>query len=362
MRSRRNRPLASRGITAVIAVAVAGSILPGELATAAPPSIPDKRVPVTGTKTVTLVTGDRVHVTGEHVSIERGPGRSTMQFRRYRSGGDTYVVPLDAAPLAASGLLDRRLFDVTKLIEFGYDDAHRTALPLIVTTQSASAARSLTGAHPGRDLPSIGATAVQTPKTDAAAFWASAHAVHGLAPAIQRIQLDGPVKATLDQSVPQIGAPAAWKAGFTGKGTTVAVLDTGIDTTHPDLAGLVVQSRNFTSTATAGDEAGHGTHVASTIAGSGAASHGRFKGVAPGSRLLNVKVLDDSGQSTDSTVIAGMEWATAQGARIVNMSLGGEFAGDPTDALSTAVNRLTAQTGALFVIAAGNAGAARAIG
>nr|WP_258545112.1 S8 family serine peptidase [Micromonospora provocatoris] len=75
---------------------------------------------------------------------------------------------------------------------------------------------------------------------------------------------------TLDHSVPQIGAPTAWAAGYTGKGVRVAVLDTGVDLTHPDLAGKVAESRNFTEEANPDDIVGHGTHVASTIAGSGA--------------------------------------------------------------------------------------------
>ncbi|MDQ1645765.1 MAG: hypothetical protein QOJ50_1949, partial [Cryptosporangiaceae bacterium] len=358
MRFGQKPPLLSWGITAVIAVAATGAALPGQPATAAPPSGKPAPVPASGTRSVTLITGDRVHVTGEKLSIERASGRARMPFHEYRSGGDSFAIPLDAEPLVAAGLVDRRLFNVTKLIRFHYDDASRSSLPLIVT--GAAAARSLTA---GRALPSIGGTAVSTPKKDAAAFWAGLRsaATPGIAattPKPQHVYLDGPVTATLDKSVPQIGAPVAWQAGYTGTGSTVAVLDTGIDTTHPDLAGLVTEAKNFSTADSVADFYGHGTHVASTIAGSGAASQGRFKGVAPGAKLLNVKVLDDSGNGTDSQIIAGMEWAVAHGARVVNMSLGGQFAGDPGDALSQAVNRLSASSGALFVVAAGNSGPA----
>jgi subtilisin family serine protease len=67
----------------------------------------------------------------------------------------------------------------------------------------------------------------------------------------------------------------------------VAVLDTGIDTTHPDLQGRVVAEANFTPEPSANDGNGHGTHVASTVAGSGTASGGQRKGVAPGAELMN---------------------------------------------------------------------------
>lgn len=159
----------------------------------------------------------------------------------------------------------------------------------------------------------------------------------------------------LDRSVPQIGAPAAWAAGFDGTGTKVAVLDTGIDTGHPDLAGKVVAEQDFSGTGTTTDKFGHGTHVASTVAGSGAGSDGKYKGVAPGARLLNGKVLDDQGGGTDSGIIAGMEWAVAQGADVVNLSLGGPDSPD-VDPMEEAVNRLSAESGTLFVIAAGNEG------
>ncbi|MFE2094582.1 S8 family serine peptidase [Streptomyces sp. NPDC059460] len=97
---------------------------------------------------------------------------------------------------------------------------------------------------------------------------------------------------TLDQSVPQIGAPEAWAAGYDGTGTKVAVLDTGIDPDHPDVAGRVKKTQNFTDDPDAVDHHGHGTHVASTIAGSGAASGGKYKGVAPGADLYIGKVLN----------------------------------------------------------------------
>ncbi|WP_407659324.1 S8 family serine peptidase [Jiangella rhizosphaerae] len=163
---------------------------------------------------------------------------------------------------------------------------------------------------------------------------------------------------TVDEdSAPQIGAPEAWAAGFTGAGVTVAVLDTGIDSTHPDLAGKVVAEANFSASDSTTDRYGHGTHVASIVAGTGAASDGQRRGIAYEADLLNVKVLDDGGSGPMSEVIAGMEWAVANGADVVNLSLGvrGGYT-DGTDPASQAVDRLSAESDALFVIAAGNDG------
>ncbi|WP_440902429.1 S8 family serine peptidase, partial [Actinosynnema sp.] len=145
-----------------------------------------------------------------------------------------------------------------------------------------------------------------------------------------------------------IGAPAAWASGLTGAGARVAVLDTGVDAAHPDLAGAVVESANFGDSADAGDRNGHGTHVASTITGSG-----RYRGIAPDAVILNGKVLDDRGSGAYSWIIAGMEWAAAR-ADVVTMSLGAPASED--DPLARALDRLTAETGALFVVAAGNSG------
>jgi hypothetical protein len=89
------------------------------------------------------------------------------------------------------------------------------------------------------------------------------------------------------------------------------VLDTGVDTTHADLASQVIEAQDFSGSSGTGDKFGHGTHVASITAGTGAKVRGKYKGVAPGAKILNGKVLDDNGFGSDSGIIAGMEWAVA---------------------------------------------------
>jgi hypothetical protein len=133
------------------------------------------------------------------------------------------------------------------------------------------------------------------------------------------------------------------------------VLDTGVDATHPDLAGKVVANQNFSTSDTATDRHGHGTHVAGIVAGAGTASGGSHTGVAPGADLMNVKVLGDDGAGFESDIIAGMAWAVAEGADVVNMSLGAP-ASNGTDPISQAVAQLTEQHDVLFAIAAGNFG------
>ncbi|NUT91214.1 MAG: S8 family serine peptidase [Saccharothrix sp.] len=287
--------------------------------------------------TVTLVTGDKVTLGGsDGVAVRAAKGRERVGFTsRTDVRGDLHVVPLDAVAGVAGGKLDPRLFNVSELVRSGYDDASRDTLPLIVDHPRAKAT--------GRALPALGAAAVSVERNGD--FWATASDA-------EHIWLDGRVRAQLDESVPQIGAPAAWAAGHTGVGTTVAVLDTGVDARHPDLADAVVGAQNFTTSDTADDRVGHGTHVASTITGDSA----QYKGVAPDTKLLNGKVLDDRGYGQDSWIIAGMEWAAANGADVVNMSLGSPMPSDGTDPLSQAVNRITAESGTLFVIAAGNSG------
>lgn len=261
----------------------------------------------------------------------------------YQAKGHSFVVPADAMPLLAKGVLDERLFDVTRLRDSGYG---RTGVPVIV--QYAAGRKPLT-AHVTAELPSIGAVALAATGTD---VWTTA--VSG---GIKKVWLDAKRSVSLDRSVPQIGAPAAWQAGLTGKGVTVAVLDTGVDQTHPDLASREIGEKNFSASRDNVDRYGHGTHVASIVAGTGAQSGGQFRGVAPDARILDVKVLADNGNGSDSGIIAGMQWAAEQGADVINMSLGG-FDDPGVDPVEAAVNRLSAQFGTLFVVAAGNYGPA----
>jgi hypothetical protein len=347
-----------RAATALVAAALLGGAVPLALATEGPPAA---ALPP-GERSVTLVTGDRVTfgASGRTVHIEPGPGREGVTFDTRDFGGRLEVLPSDAiAPLSA-GRVDRRLFDVTALLEMGYGDG-RDNLPLIVTHAGGAAAKSARSKATAagkvtRDLPTVSGFGLQLRKADAVKLWRDIGDA-----GIGKLWLDARLRVTLDTSVGQIGTPAAWAAGHTGAGTTVAVLDTGVDDTHPDLAGKVRDRATLVEGEDAIDHHGHGTHVASTIAGSGAASQGRYRGVAPDATLLDGKVCDGGGWCQESNVLAGMRWAAEQGADVVNLSLGHTDTAE-TDPLEQAVQELTARHGTLFVVAGGNDGKDRSIG
>lgn len=162
----------------------------------------------------------------------------------------------------------------------------------------------------------------------------------------------------LPAGVARIGADQEW-ATITGVGVGVAVVDTGIDMTHPDLADNVASECYDAYSNGCQDNDGHGTHVAGII---GAIDNNiDVVGVAPQATLYNVKVLDSNGSGSDATVIVGLEWIAANAAsttphiKVVNMSLGRERGGDESDntpmhsAITSLVNK-----GITVVVAAGN--------
>ncbi len=151
-----------------------------------------------------------------------------------------------------------------------------------------------------------------------------------------------------------INADRLWEKGIDGKGVTVAVIDSGIDKNHPDLVGKVLGEKNFVKDdATADDLLGHGTMVAGIIAGSGEASGGKYKGIAPEASLLNVKVIDSNGNGRVSDIIAGIEWAMHNGADVLSLSLGGLNLGETNPPITMAADKAM-DAGAVVCVAAGN--------
>ncbi|MEU0394782.1 S8 family serine peptidase [Streptomyces sp. NPDC006208] len=366
--TRRRARLMAAGLSLVLLPA--GQAVAAGADRAAAPNTAPATAAARAAHTVTLVTGDKVTVTDlgagrKAVAVERPKGASGA-VRSEISGGRVTVVPDEARPYLRSGILDERLFDVTGLIEQGLDG--KDGLPLIVSYAKGTqgAAPRTRGAQPTRALPSINAMAVEAAASGE--FWrtvtsGAAKSRSAFSAGVGKVWLDGRVEAAMAASNAQIGTPKAWEAGLTGKGVTVAVLDTGVDAGHPDLAGRISASKSFIEGQEVADRDGHGTHVTSTVGGSGAASDGKEKGVAPGADLAVGKVLSDEGSGSESQIIAGMEWAAKDiDAKIVSMSLGSQQGSDGTDPMAQAVNTLSAETGALFVVAAGNSGYPGSIG
>ncbi|GIF13025.1 S8 family peptidase [Actinoplanes teichomyceticus] len=148
----------------------------------------------------------------------------------------------------------------------------------------------------------------------------------------------------------RINAPAAW-ARSTGAGVTVAVIDTGVDARHPDLAGQVLTGWDAIAGRAGGDTdpQGHGTHVAGTVAALTGNAVG-VSGVAPDVRVLPVRVLNATGSGYDSDTAEGIVWAADNGADVINLSLGGTaHSSAVTSAVAYARSR-----GVVVVAAAGN--------
>ncbi|MGW0707481.1 S8 family peptidase [Streptomyces sp. NPDC002643] len=353
-------------------------------------------------KRFTLVTGDVVTVGTEkgepRVDIEPGKGREGIGFVQQGGGSELNVIPMDVAPLVATGKVDDQLFNLSALERFGYDDgADRSdndgtadgagddrGLPLIIRhTGTRLPAATRAEGTPGETvtLESIDATAVTLPKDDGGALWrtlttSEKGADAELRPAIGTVWLDTPVELTdnggradtadepettpegdvaVSDLVGQINAKGVRERGLDGSGVRVAVIDTGVRATHPDLKEQVSKSENFiTWDNETGDIDGHGTHVAGIIAGTGAASDGRYTGVAPGAEILSARVLSGPLGSL-SHIINGMEWAADEGVDIVNMSLGSSALSDGTDPWSLATDALL-ERGVLPVVSAGNSG------
>ena len=155
---------------------------------------------------------------------------------------------------------------------------------------------------------------------------------------------------TIDWGLSIYKVPEQWKK-TRGQGIKVAVLDTGIEESHPELRDAIDQSRDFTrSPFGPADRAGHGTHVAGTIAAR--KNDLGVVGVAPECRLLIGKVLGDDGSGTSASVAAGIDWASDAGAHVISMSLGSPVSSSD---IYAAILRAV-QQGRFVICAAGNDG------
>jgi serine protease AprX len=188
---------------------------------------------------------------------------------------------------------------------------------------------------------------------------------------LRSIRLDQPLRTFLDESAPLVGAPRAWhELGVTGRGVTVAVIDSGIDALHRDLpyGSKVVQNVKLApdlfgtgplaleGLANTDTTSGHGTHVASTVAGSGAALGGKYRGMAPDARLVGV----GAGETLFIlTALEAFDWVLQNrlkyGIRVISNSWGTSGAFDERDPINVA-SKLAHDAGLAVAFAAGNEG------
>ena len=195
------------------------------------------------------------------------------------------------------------------------------------------------------------------------------------------VSLDHPLKAMDDYTNAAMNVSAAWNAGYDGAGIGVAVIDSGINDSHPDLwdstesYSRVVYHQDFTGTSASNSYAsstfnsyhhpaydlyGHGTHVAGIVGGNGYLSNGQYAGVAPGVTLIDLRVLNSFGVGNDSMVIAAIQQAinlqNKYNIQVINLSLGrGISVGYAQDPLCQAVESAW-KSGIVVVVAAGNYG------
>jgi subtilisin family serine protease len=213
-----------------------------------------------------------------------------------------------------------------------------------------------------RDKGAIRGLAVRRLRVPAASAAALELAL-GTDPSVGYVEVDGTARATLapddpyytngaEWGLPLIGAPAAWDTTTGDGGPVIAVIDTGVSATHPELAGRVLPGIDLVNGDNdPSDDNGHGTHVAGIAAATGNNTAG-VAGVCWGCRILPVKALDASGSGAYSTLASAITWATDHGASIINMSLGGA---SNSTTLGTAVAYAQSH-GVVVIAAAGNSG------
>jgi subtilisin family serine protease len=297
--------------------------------------------------------------------------RRTLERRAVTVPGDLLPAPFEtgmtAHPARAAGSTAARL----ATLEAAGERATRALRKSGFVSTSRLARRSDELARP-RPLVLAGAAAMEIHRDDLARLANEGLGIVSVFPnrlikpprliASKHIPARVELRTTHSWGLEKTEALACWGAfGARGEGAKVAVLDTGVNAGHPDLAGRIDDFARFDQRGRlvahgvdkASDFDGHGTHVCGTVAGGNAG--GRWIGMAPQARLLVARVLDPSG-GTDEQILKGIEWAVAAGADVINLSLGDlSWSPEVVDTYTAALLRAR-QAGSLVVAAIGNDG------
>lgn len=333
------------------------------------------------THTFTLITGEKAigHVNNQgRIASARLQGKDGEEVftHIFRLDNATYLIPASAQPYIDEGKLDIELFNLDALLLSGSNDESSAMIPLIIKHKSQQMVlpRSVSKVKHFKRIKSTAfsikkSTSKQLLETllnddSIEKIWLdrpiTSHKAYSSSPAFKG-SFTTPPATTFSvgnglelgsATVPLTGAVSAYEQGLSGAGVTVAVLDSGYDFEHADLSGKVEEFISYPYNDTGDDLDGHGTHVASTIAGNGFESNGLFTGMAPQANLIVAKVLDNNGSGSSSDILDGMIWAVENGADVINMSLGASGGTSCSGPLVDMVETLSEQS--LFVIAAGN--------
>ncbi len=210
------------------------------------------------------------------------------------------------------------------------------------------------GAEMGSAIPQIGAMAVSMPRAKVMAAAASlSEYVDFIEPDYMATVVEVPNDTYFSSQwgMTKIQAPQAWDLTHGSSSVKIAILDTGIDPTHPDLASKIVVAQDFSGSGSPNDVYGHGTHCAGIAAAITNNGYG-VAGVGRDCSLMNIKVLSDSGSGYQSDIANGLIWAVDHGANVISMSLGGSSG---SSAMQQAVDYAWSH-GVVVCAAAGNSG------
>lgn len=337
------------GLLAVVAGAMAGSAVDSAAGENVTVGSDSEAVVADDPATIRLVTGERVTVreTGGQLAYQVAAAAGEYETTDTASG--FYLLPerLDADSY------DRELFNVTRLATEGLYDPETGAIPVVVTfdtDREDGTVDGLSGLELSREFDLVdGAAGTFSP--DAGPLTDQKLADAG----IDTVFLDRQLETTVDESPEEIRAPTARdQFDVDGTGINISVIDTGVDTDHPDVGDRVVLEENFVDDEeTTDDLDGHGTHVAGTAAGDGTESGGDLVGIAPGANVLDMRACGADGTCTVSGLIGAVDSSVDNGADIISMSLGGPL--EPDNPLNDAVDSAV-DGGAVAITSAGNSG------